>query len=168
MSNNCAFAPAVYDQFSAAWATSGRPPSSLTVRTNAVVCSEYAGDTWYCHSRRSAVALEFRLQKPSPSAATKVQPPPASQVEQAVTAIASACINKSYGSGANVRPATQATNTLVALSSKYNLDAPLGPSGLSGGKVHTLRQAITAARAFLRTCAPSDYANLGAVLNAAP
>jgi hypothetical protein len=162
--NNCAFAPAVYDEFSAMWATRGTPPSSLTVRTNPVVCSDYAGGTWYCKSRRSQVALEFRLLKPSPSATTKVQAPPASAVAQAVGTIASTCINKSYNAGANVGPATEASDTLIAFSSKYGLDARLGPSSLSGGKVHTLRQAIGAARAFLKACDPADYAQLGATL----
>ena len=92
-----------------------------------------------------------------------MQAPPASQVAEAVSAIGSTCINKSYNAGANVAAATQATSSLLTLASKYSLDAPLGPSGLSGGKVHTLRDAIGAARAFLKACSPADYARLGAV-----
>lgn len=96
---------------------------------------------------------------------TKDQAPPASEVAQALGTIASTCIDKSFSAGTNVGPATQATDTLLALSSKHSLDARLGPSGLSGGKVHTLRQAIGAARAFLKACAPADSAQLGATLN---
>jgi hypothetical protein len=180
-SNNCDFAQAVYAAFSTIWASSGSAPHSLTVRTNPVACSAYAGDAWFCRSRVSPVALEFQMQKPSQSTSASTTTrtrstttgsqyapaapgsPPVAQVQKAVVAILDTCIKHNFDNTVDLGPASQATDTLIRFSHTYNLDAQMGRSDL---KAHTLRQALAAARDTLRPCSPQDASRLDAVLSA--
>lgn len=176
---SCVFAQHVYNAFGGAWAAHGTPPKSLTVTMNPVDCSAQPHGTWLCRSRRSAVWVEFQLEQaptktapvatPPPTTTSPQSPtaapgsPPAAQVQQAVASILQTCISHSYNSTVDLGPVSQATDTLIRFSHTYSLDAQMGHSDL---KAHTLRQALAAARATLRTCSPQDASRLDAVLSA--
>jgi hypothetical protein len=102
---------------------------------------------------------------PKESAEKPNGPPPAEQVENAVSTILNTCIEASFDADADTTPVSEQVDRLIALFKAHDPDARMAESDL---RATTLRQALTQVRDQVRECNPEDEPRINDALTSVP
>jgi hypothetical protein len=87
------------------------------------------------------------------ASATPKGPPPAAQVQEAMTSILASCSEIRLELSSDTGPVSEQVDRMISYFKTYDADAQLAQSDL---RADTMRQVLTQVREDIRTCSPAD------------